>query len=218
MNFRFFLRMLVAIIVFFCLLAFFYFAGFWLYGQVIDHVPIGEAGTERGEEAAIDVFGIGPLINVILSFAGSVLAYAATFRDNWTWPFALKSLLFLVFASVSAANYADADVILGKEPQAVLNIAMIGVSVGVVFVMQKYISQCKDEALYYTFLFILFLIVYAFIAVPMWYTLAFLSWSIGAGSLKSLDGAAKVFGAVLSIVAVLGVEWKAGRLIRKSEE
>jgi hypothetical protein len=211
------LRLLVSFFAFFCFPIFFYFVGYGMYFWVADVVPIGPAGTARGDEGAIDVFGIGPFIIIILSFAASVLTYAATFRENWTLSFVTKSLLFLVFSIVSTANYAHGDLILGKEPQAILNIAMIGVSIGIVFIIQKYVSRCKDEVAYFSFLFLLLLIVYAFIAVPMWYTISFLSWKLGAGSLASLDSSAKALGAVASLVAVFGLEWKSGRLTRKQD-
>lgn len=172
----------------------------------------GDDPHGRGTEAAIDFLGVGLFVMIFLSAIGAALAVLATFRENWNSEFVITSLAFLLFAGVTLANYMSMDVVFTRDSQAILNVLLVGSAVGVIVLIQKYIAKIKIVSVYVVAVFILFLSAFAFVALPAWYTISFVSWRLNAGELKSLDDIAKAIGGIGSLLAVLGLQWKSGLL------
>lgn len=195
----------------------------WVLGVLVyslaDIAPvIGSPSVDphgRGKEGAVDFLGVGPFIVVFLGAIGACLVVLATFEENRTWEFYLTSLGFLIFSAVTAANYTRFDAIFTRDSQAILNIFLVGTAISVIAMFQVHLSKVKILALNIIAMFILFLMAYAFVALPGWYTISYLSWRLGAGELESLDSAAKAVGGMGSILGILGLQWKSGVLQRQ---
>lgn len=165
----------------------------------------------RGHMAAADV-GIGPFICLLLGVVAAWLALLWTSKRNWTIDLFVASPIFIVFSVITSANYISRDVIFTRNAQAILNVLLFSSGVAVVAVLQH--SSKKIESKFAAVLgaAVLAFCLYAFVAIPLWYSLSFLSWKLGAGELGSLDAAAKAVGAAISLLAMIGIIWKNGHI------
>jgi hypothetical protein len=155
---------------------------------------------------------IGLFPSLFVGFIGSWLAYLWTIKKHRSVDLYLATPLFIILSVISSANYISIDIILTRDAQAFLNVllAASGATVSIIlFQALSGVSIFMVRAL--GSLLILFCL-YAFVAVPVWYSISYLSWKFGAGSLDSLDATAKAIGAMSSILLVIGVQWKDGKI------
>jgi len=212
------LRGCISLIAFMIVTAASCISGMVLISFVGDLFPpqVGSPGTDpRGREitGAVDV-GLGPFICILLGAIAGWLAWLWTDRRNWSLDLAVASPLFLIFAIISAANYITLDVVFSRDAQAVLNILLAATGVTVALLLQKNLTASTSTLIYVLGASLLAFCIYAFVAIPLWYSLSFLSWKMGAGELTSLDAAAKAISAAASVLSVVGLLWKDGRLSR----
>jgi hypothetical protein len=191
-------------------------AGTWLTFWVADWFPphIGSPSTDphgRATTGAIDT-GLGIFICPLLGVIGGWLAWLWTDRKNWSFDLFVTSPLFVAFAIISAANYISYDTLFTRDAQAVLNLILFAAGATVVVLLQSNLSKSISLFIYILGAGVLAFTIYAFVAIPIWYSISFVSWKLGAGELNSLDSAAKAISAAASLIAVIGIIWKDGRL------
>jgi hypothetical protein len=173
---------------------------------------VGEPSSDprgRGLVSASDV-GLGPFIYLLLGAVAAWLAWLWTDRKNWSVDLFVASPVFLVFAVLTGANYIKVDTLITRDTQAVLNVLLTSSGVAIVVILHNSMHSIKSIFFHATGKAILVFCAYAFIAIPLWYTISFLSWKLGAGELDSLDDAAKALGAAASLLTFLGLAWKDG--------
>lgn len=167
----------------------------------------------RGRGAGdVDTFGIGFFICFVLGAVGGWLAWIWTDRRNWSWDLGIASPAFLILAPVASANYISLDVIFTREAQAALNLVLAISGAVVALLLARSLTAARSFLLTVAGSTALAFCLYGFVAIPLWYSLSFLSWKQGAGELNSLDEAAKAVSAAMSLLAVLGLAWKDGKL------
>lgn len=185
----------------------------WASGQfppMLDYPSTDPHG--RGITDAADVIGIGPFIIVLIGAVGAWLAWLWTDRRNWSVDLFAASPAFIIFAPITAANYTYEDMVFTRDAQAVLNILLVASGATVVMILQQSLRRAKSTLLIIGGSCVLAFCIYGFIAIPLWYSISFLSWKQGAGELNSLDAAAKAIAAAASLLAVAGLLWKDGQL------
>lgn len=133
-------RILIAVAAFFVLPVVFWLIGAyiwnWAYYEPLEGMPSTDP-RGRGIEAAVDFLGVGRFILLLFSAIGAALAFLSTYKENRNAEFFITGIMFLIFASVTGANYTRLDAIFTRDSQAILNIALVGSTVGVVVVLQR---------------------------------------------------------------------------------
>jgi len=172
----------------------------------------------RGDVHAADVVGIGAYIGILLGAIGGWLAWLWTDKKYRSVDLAVASPLFLIFAAVSAGNYTHFDVLFTRDAQAVLNILLAATGVTVIATLQRTLQKCSSLLIYTLGSCVLVFGIYAFVAIPLFYSLSFLSWKLGAGEFDSMESAAKAISAAASVISVVGLQWKHGWLLRTTRD
>jgi len=213
------LRVLSAITVSILFFVSSYLLGAALHMASIGWFPadIGNPSTDphgRGIEDSADLFGVGPLIIVLFSAIAGWLTWLTTFRANRTMEFWICSTVFSVFSVITIANYIRMDTIFTRDAQAVLNLFLVASTASLLAISEPYISRIGSVFFSVLARFLQALAMYTFLAAPIWYTISFLSWKIGAGELKSLDEAAKAVAGAASLMGTAGLTWKNGGFSR----
>ena len=194
-----------------------FFGGIILAFFTYDLFPpdIGSPSTDlrgRGEQGSADVIGINVFASLIFGFVGAWISVLLTDRENWKLDLLFSAPIFLIFSIVCCANYFAQDQLITRDAQAALNLPLAVSGLTVSIFLQKSLLKTQLMIIRFSGMILLAISYFAFVAIPLWYTLSYLSWKFGAGELESLDTAAKAVGAVASIIAVLGVKWKNGSM------
>lgn len=203
-------RIILAIIVFILIIFTSIFFGSYVFSYILDQYPpiVGEPSTDphgRGASGAVDVLNLGPLILIVMGAAGSWISILLTYREYRTVDLIFYSISFLPLSIIAYANYVNLDVVITRDSQSMLNIALILCGITTSMYLYKSLRTMDTKILKNMLTIIFALFVYLFVVIPMWYTISFLSWKIGAGEIKSLDGAAKVLGAAIGIATTIGI-------------
>lgn len=174
----------------------------------------GQPSTDprgRGVNSAADV-GLGSSICLLLGAVGGWIAWLLTDRKQWSVDLFVATPIFLFLAMVSSANYIYDDVIFTRDAQAFLNLLLLASGIATVFVLQKTVRASLPVIVSVLAHLLLMFCIFAFVAIPLWYSISFFSWKLGAGKLNSLDATVKAISAICSLLAVLGLSWKNGKL------
>ncbi len=165
----------------------------------------------RGTMDAADA-GIGLFLFLLLGLVGGWLGWLATDRRNWSLDLFISAPIFLLFAAVAGANYLHFDQLFTRDAQAVLNILLVASGASVVFILQKSTERIRSMFLRVLAACLLSLTIYAFVVIPLWYSIDFVTWKLHAGKIESAESLAKTLGAVGSLLAAVGLTWKGGAL------
>lgn len=174
----------------------------------------GQPNTDprgRGTNSAADA-GLGPSICLLLGAIGGWIAWLWTDRKQWSVDLFVATPVFLVLAMISSANYIYNDVIFTRDAQAFLNLLLLASGIATVLVLQKTVRAGLPVIVSVLAHILLMFCIFAFVAIPLWYSISFFSWKLGAGRLDSLDATVKAISAICSLLAVLGLSWKNGKL------
>lgn len=210
------LRGTVSLIAFLVVFIASYWAGDAIIQKISEIFPpeVGSPETDprgRGANNAADV-GIGSFICIVQAAIGGWLAWLWTDKRHWSSDLAIASPIFLMLSVISSANYIHRDVIYTRDAQAVLNVMLAATGVSVVIILQKSLSTIRSVATYVLGMLLLSFCIYGFVAIPIWFSISFMSWKLGAGELSSLEATAKALGAVATLLAAAGIIWRDGRL------
>ena len=189
-------------------------SGFLLSGfakSFFSPLGIGDADP-RGRGEIIYGGDIGVVIPVMFGAAAGWIAWLASDRKNWSVDLLIAAPIFLFSGPIAAANWASDDGIFTRDAQALLNIFLVASGIAVAYTLQVSLRGVKSNFILVLASSLLAICLFAVVAIPLWYTLSYLSTKLGAGRLDSLDSAAKAIGAASSILMVLGLQWKDGRL------
>jgi uncharacterized membrane protein YbjE (DUF340 family) len=175
--------------------------------------PLGDGEADpRGRGGPIFDDTVGLFIPVLFGLTAGWIVWLATDRKNWSIDLLVATPIFLLAGPIASANWASADVIFTRDAQALLNILLVASGIAVAYALQKSLKRISSTFVLVLASTVLAICIFAFVAIPLWYTLSYLSAKLGAGKLDSLDAAAKAVGAAGSLLAVLGLQWKEGRL------
>jgi hypothetical protein len=173
---------------------------------------VGSPGADphgRGEPGAVDIFGLGAsFITIIMALMGGWIASILSHSEIRTFDNIASACIFLALSGITVANYASVDILITRDAQALMNVLLACAGATLVAAFQATLMERSSKLLLMLGSALLALFIYAFVAIPLWFTFSYVSWKTGAGKLDSLETAAKMISAAASILTVAGLAWK----------